>query len=192
MSIRRQFPIRNQTLLNLVRKQLPPKNEINLVLGIVIFVVHTWSIKNFLYKIPSFLLYTSPTDIFAILCYMMAFALLESLVVITGMVVLSTILPHPWLRDGFAYKGFVIVSVFTIASIWLQRTIGGEFPAKTFFWVLGLIILSTVTVLCFLMSKLPLLQKIALEIEERINIMLYIYVPLGLIGIVVIIIRNIF
>jgi hypothetical protein len=36
------------------------------------------------------------------------------------------------------------------------------------------------------------LQKVLLDIQDRISIMLYVYVPLGLVSILVVIFRNLF
>lgn len=60
---------------------------------------------------------------------MMAFAFLESLLVTGVLVMLSAILPPKWLRDGFVFKGFILIGMATIAAIILQRTLQGELPS---------------------------------------------------------------
>lgn len=175
--------------MNVFKKRLPARNEINLVMGVVIFAVHTWSIRNFLYKIPSFLLYTTPMDTFAIFCYMMAFALLESFAVTVGLLFLAAVLPLNWLREGFAYKGFVMVFVFTAASIWLQGNVQNQFPPKSLLYTLILIVFLGILILSWLIHKIPQLQKIVIDIEDRIGIMQYVYIPLGLLGLVIVVIR---
>lgn len=172
-------------------KRLPAPNEINLVLGVIIFAVHTWSVRSFLYRIPSFLLYTNPFEIFSIFCYMMAFALLESLIVMMGLLLLAAVLPGHWLKEGFAYKGFVIILACASASIWLQGNVNNQFPPKALLYTLMLIVFLGILIFLWLVYKLPSLQRFVLMLEDRIAIMRYVYVPLGLLGIVVVVIRNI-
>ena len=100
-----------------IRTRLPSGHEILLVFGVVAFAVFGWSIRGFLYKLPAFTLYFGAGANLAVLAYMMAFALLESVLVVGFLVALSAILPSGWLRSGFAYKAFLIVVVATAAMI---------------------------------------------------------------------------
>ena len=67
--------------INFIKKRLPERNEFYAVLGIVIFVVFGWSMRGFLYEVPSFINYFRVGQILAIFAYMMGFALLESFLV---------------------------------------------------------------------------------------------------------------
>jgi len=178
--------------LNIFRRRLPQKSEIIWVFGVVIFAVHSWSIREFLYKVPAFLLYYSIGDVYSVFSYMMAFALLESAVVTALLVASAWILPSKLLREGFAYKGFLAILVASILSIWFQGVLTNQYPANNLLFVSSGIAVSVFVLLAFLFQKVGFLQRIALNLTNRLGIMAYLYVPLGLIGFLVYILRSLF
>ncbi len=185
--------------LGLIVKRLPAQTDILSVLNVVVFVLFGWSIRGFLFEIPSFLLYMGLGDISAILFYMMAFALLESVLVTGGLVILSMLLPSNWLKSGFRYKGFLIVLVATIGFIlfqgyykvgFFQNLIQNDYspfqPILTGF-IVGIVGLIG---LLLLFHHSPWLQKYLTKFVDQFSVFSYLYVPLGVIGILVVFVRN--
>jgi len=74
---------KNQMKLNFFKERLPSNADMFTVLGVVVFIVHSWSVRGFLFKLPSFMLYLSVWDILSVFSYMMAFALLEAMLVMS-------------------------------------------------------------------------------------------------------------
>ena len=181
-------------ILNFFRRRLPDRREIYTVLGVVVFVVHSWSVRGFFHEVPSFLLYFKIGQILAIFSYMMAFALLESLLVTFGLSLLSLILPGKWFKTGFIYKSFITVVVGAIAMLWLENTImslNNTFPPmELLLKALGLTLGVWVLLLLAFHYTRPL-QKAILFVSDRVSVLAYLYVPLGALGLLVVIIRNI-
>ena len=121
---------------------------------------------------------------------MMAFAFLESLLVTGALVLLSAILPSKWLRDGFVFKGLIIIGMATIAAIILQRTLQGELPSTPILTLVWFTPLIWTIVFIILAQRKPRVRRILLDIAERISIMLFLYVPIGVISLLVVTIRN--
>ena len=116
---------------------------------------------------------------------MMAFAFLESLLVTSVLVTSSAILPYKWLSDGFTYKGFILMVMATIAAVILQRTLQGELPTLpvlTLIWFTSLVWSAVIIIVA---QRKPHIQDILINIAERLSIMLFLYVPLGVISLVV-------
>jgi hypothetical protein len=132
------------------------------------------------------------TEIIAIFSYMMAFALIESFLVIACLLVASMILPEKWLRDGFSYKGFLIVLIGSIASILYQSFLGSELPDPVLYylWAGILVILSVGLILLF--HFVNRLQIALASIAERFTVFAYLYIPIGFLGLAVVIFRNLF
>jgi hypothetical protein len=120
---------------------------------------------------------------------MMAFALLESLTVTGILVLLGALLPSKWLRDGFALKGFVTLVVFSITSIVFQNFLE-NYPSATILTLAVVIPLSIVVLLLFVIRSFPKLQAILLNIEDRVLIMLFLYIPIGILSLVVVVYQN--
>ena len=117
---------------------------------------------------------------------MMAFAFLESFLVAATLVLLSVILPSNWLRDGFVYKGLIAIVMATIAAIVLQRTLQGQYPALPILTLIWFTPLAWTVVFIILAQRKPRFQSILQDIAERISIMLFIYIPIGLLSLVVV------
>jgi len=187
--------------LGVMRKKVPVRAEVLSVFNVLIFVVFGWSIRGFLFEIPSFLLYLSLGDMAAVVFYMMAFAFLECILLTGGLVLVSMILPSNWFKTGFAYKGFLIILVATTGFIlfqgyykvgFFQNLINNDYsPFRPVLIgvVIGLIALAG---LFWLFHNRPRLQKYLSNFIEQFSVFSYIYVPLGVIGILVVFVRNVF
>jgi hypothetical protein len=123
---------------------------------------------------------------------MMAFALLESVVITALLVICAWILPSKLLKEGFAYKGFLAILVTSILSIWFQGTLTNQYPANNLLFASSGIAVVVFVLLVFLFQKVGFLQKIALNFADRLGIMAYLYIPLDLIGFLVYILRSLF
>ena len=179
--------------------RIPARRELREVFDVVLFSVFGWSIRGFLYKIPAFTLYFGLKNNLAILCYMLAFALLESLVVTAVLMVIGTLLPSRFLKEGFAYKGFLIILVASVALILFQSYYHINFfynilAADYSFippFIVGLVVSAAFLIALFwIFQQRPRFQKYLLSLVEQFGVFTYVYVPLGLIGLIVVIIRN--
>ena len=176
--------------MDFLKRNLPLWNEIQIVFGLLVFAVFSWSIRGFLFKLSSFLLYYKLGDIFGIFAYMMAVALLESTVILLVLLLLAFLLPGKWFSDGFSYKASLLILVMGIAMIFLQSTLTFKLPSMRSLAALGGISIISWLVLIVLTVKVKRFKVILDSILERISIFLYIYPPLGCIGLIVVFVRN--
>jgi hypothetical protein len=129
-------------------------------------------------------------EILSIFAYMMSVALLESIAFTVLLVLLSAILPSSWLRDGFAYKGFVIVVIAAAASILFQRFLPDDYPSTLMLAASTIVPILLVITLIAVSRTFPRLRSLLLDIQDRISIMLFIYIPIGILSLVVVLFRN--
>jgi len=177
-----------------VQGLLPPGREILAVLGAVVFAVHSWSVGGFLYKLPSLLLKYRTGEILVVFCYHMAFAFLESLCVTAVLLGMSALLPAGLLRTGFVYKGLLVLIAGCAAAIFLQysyvsESFAFEGAGRGLFWArvaagflifLGLYAASTRSVR---------MQKALTWLAEQISVMLFVYLPLDVVGLLTVGVR---
>jgi len=178
--------------MNISKRRLPPWSEIQIVFGLLIFAVFSWSIRGFLYKLSAFLLYDGLGDIFGIFSYMMGIALLESAIIMLVLLFLAVILPKGWFRDGFAYKASLLTLVVGGTMIYLQSILNFRLPPVRTLTVISVLPLAVWLVLVFLAMKVRRFRVILDFILDRVSVFLYLYVPLGIIGLVVVVFRNLF
>jgi len=173
-------------------RRFPTRIEIFAVFGAAVFFVYTWSIRGFLYKIPSFVLYFSIGEILAVFSYMMAFALLESVLVTGGLVLLGFFLPGIFLRQGFTYKGFLALLVGAVTMIFFQGALKNETMDFVLFYKgagLAILILAGLIVL---IEKIKFFKQAVNYVVDGVAVFTYLYVPLGVISLAVVVIRNLF
>jgi hypothetical protein len=175
------------------KKHLPPRQDLLPVFGTVLFPVFSWSIIWFFQKMPGWQPFLSIWDILSILAYGLAFALLESLAVLGLVLILAAILPARVLRAHFVPLGSTLVLGLTFWAIVFQLIFdpvinywsGGEF-ALWFGMALVFIILTML-----LVHRSGQIQGIVTALADRLTVFVYLYVFLGLLGVVVVAVRNI-
>ena len=161
------------------------------VLGVVVFAVHTWSVRGFLYSVPSFILKYSAGDVLVIFCYHMAFALLETLCVTLLLVLLAALLPAKLLRGGFVHKGTLLVLEAAVAAIFLQYSFyygrfAFEGKGRAAFLekaIGGLAVLAVIYLWSFRSNGF---QKVLSRVAETTWIMPFIYFPIDAVSVLVV------
>jgi hypothetical protein len=176
--------------LDSIQKRFPRRYDMLAVFGVAVFVCYSWTLLGFLNKLSSFLLYFTLGEIANILAFMMAFALVESLVLTAILILLSAILPSGWLREGFAFKGFVIVMIATVTSILFQNILEDNFPHPLVLLLFILIPIGLAVTLIALVRSAPKIHSLINNIQDRVLIMLFVYVPLGVLSLMFVLYRN--
>ena len=178
--------------MGIFKSRLPDRHDVFIVLSAILVAVFSWSIRGFLFVFPSIVMRYAVAEVVAIFSYMMAFAFMESLLIMGCLVFASIILPKMWFREGFSYKGFLVVLVGSIAFIRYQTFLGAELPEmKTIFLWAGELFFGLIF-LILLFHFVQRLQAILVSVAERFTVFAYLYIPLGFLGLVVVIIRNLF
>jgi hypothetical protein len=174
--------------MSFIKNRFPDRRDSTLVFSAAVFAVFTWTVRGFIYQVPSFILYFGVWDVFGILALQFTFALLESAFVAGLFILFGALLPAKWLKTGFGYKGFITVVVAAIAFIYLKGAMTNQ-PTVQFF-----VTTFVVTFLAWLGLILAAhfwnrFQRLVLDLADRLSIFLYIYLPLGLLSVVVVMIR---
>jgi len=172
--------------LDTFKKILPSYLDVFQVLAAALFVVHSWSLRAFFYKVPSFQLYMNIGQIGSVFAYMMAYAFLESLVLTAGLVVVSMLLPGKWYRKGFCYKGFVTIFVGAISAILLQNSISNQYMGMNALLKWGLVTLAVIIILNGLAHFLSPVRRGLTFLVEQISVMFYLFMPIGFISLLVV------
>ncbi len=174
--------------VDLFNHRLPTRNEIFLALSMAAFLVFTWSLRALFFNFPAFMLSYTIGEILVIAAYMLAFALLETLAVMLVVLPLAIILPGGLLKEGFSYKTSFFFIAFAIISIHLQYMMTNQ--PKISFLALELgraLILWLVPVL--LVRFVSTIRRIVMDVLDRLTIFSYIYLPLGVISLLVVTVR---
>jgi hypothetical protein len=178
-----------------LKAKLPSRREALAVFAVIVFIVYSWAMYRTFWWVPSWLEYLSIWSILIIIAYVMAFALFESLAMMGLMVLLSLILPRRAFKDQFIVQGSALSVVLGLGAFLLQRDVGVIYQLEleqTFLYP-ALILVGVILMVyfsSFVFRKMPALSRLALVVAERMTVFVYLYVPLGLIGLLVVVLRN--
>ena len=177
------------------RARLPSRQKVFPVFSVIVFVVFSWTLVREFFQVPSWLKYMNVGDIMVITAYVLAFALFESLLVLGFLLLLSLVFPVKIFRDKFIAQGCMLVLVAGLGAVLLQENINlvyhlkiRELSTYPLVILLGLVIL--VFALAFVFDRLSAIPRLLTVIADRMTVFAYLYVPLGLISLVVVILRN--
>jgi hypothetical protein len=160
--------------------------------AVTAFFVHSWSIRGFLHELPSFINYFSTAPIMAILAYMMATALVESALVTIVLVGIGTVLPRKWFSEAFARSSFITTLVGAIAMLKLEDALlvdTRSLPACSFYLTWAMVSIGSLIILLVLVYKVRPLHDGIQFLVERISLLGYLYIFIGLVAFVVVVIR---
>ena len=168
------------------RKQLVP------VYAVAVAVIYGWSMLRFFWRLPSLLNYSTVGDIGIIFSYLIAVNFFESLAVVSVPVIFSLILPRKWFYDQFITMGVLLVSLGLGYMIFVESHINEveAFPYTLFQWM-PLVFLAILVFVLFV-GRIAFLKRVLEDISERFEIFLFISIPISVIAILVVLIRNIF
>lgn len=178
--------------MDIYKERLPSLQQAVLVWAVCAFPVFSWAIYQFLEQMPGWLTYLAIWDVLSIFAYVQAFALVESLLIVLALVVLAAMLPGRLLRNHFVSLSTAILILTTLWVLAAQYNDGvlRVLPMRTLVLLLGAYVVSII-VAFVLVHRYPSLRKGAIALAERFSVLLYLYVPVGLIGLIVVILRNI-
>lgn len=150
-----------------------------------------------LYQIPSWLLSHSKNGLFSLSVYVFSFALLESLIVMGFVLLLSLALPKPLFRERFVAQGSLVVLASTfwavIAQLYREKIIQSSINEIIVYIIIYVLSLLLITILArYLLGRFRRVGSWIVIFAERTTVFAWIYIPLGIVSVIVVFFRNIF
>lgn len=182
-------------LLRKLKSRLPDKGAIIPVFSTLLFFVASWAVYRALWWLPSWLDYLNLWDVSIVLAYTLAYALLESAMLTGVFLLLALILPEHFFKEQFLSQGAALAGLFSLGALLVQRRIGVIFDLALVALIAApLLILAgglfLILATAYLFRRFPRLRIFIEGLAERMTIFAYLYIPLGLIGVGVVIVRN--
>ncbi len=162
-----------------------------------VFFIYSWALYRAAWYLPSWLFYLNVKNILILVAYILAFCLFESVVMAAFLSFLSILLPSKYFKERFTTQGSSLAAVMSISAILAQRKIGLVYDLDP-----RLLMASPFVILMFIFAailgsyaifrKFKTLTRWVNALAERMTVFTYIYVPLGFIGVIVVLLRNLF
>ncbi len=174
-------------------EKIPKPQKLSPVYAIVVLMVYSWTILWFFWKLSSWSAFLRMDEIFIIFAYSISVNFIESLLVFSLLVGVSLLLPKKWFHDQFVARGTALVLLglgylMYIASLLQQKA---DFP-RTFILRSSIPVLAAIVLLVYFSAKVGFVRTLLEEIANRAVIFLYITLPVSIISVIIVILRNLF
>ena len=177
-----------------IKEKLPTRQEITPVYSIILFITFTSMLFLVFWVLPSWLGDTDFMRILTMTAYVLFYALLESAVVLFGIILLAILLPARYFKDNFVAQGSALVVLISIGAYFLQKNISFIYTMRFSFvflipFALLAIVLLLVFILLYTFNSSEWLKALVESFAERMTVFSYIYLPLGLLCTVIVIFK---
>ena len=174
-----------------ITEKIPKLQDIAPVYAVIVMMIYPWTLTRYFWKLSSWILFASVGDLAAYFAYMVVVNLLESILILLVPLAMSIVLPRKWFYDRFKTRSVALVLFGLGFLIYLNRNLHADapFPLTLVRWIpmAGVAIL----VLVFLVDQVGFLRRVLDELASRLTIFLYISIPVSVIALLVVVIRNI-
>jgi hypothetical protein len=177
--------------LDIFKRRRLSSRDLFLSFGAIAFPVHVWAIINILYILPAWLLRFSIWELAGAIGYPLVDALLESSLLWIGLIVLGYILPRKWLADRFVALSSVLAWLLAAWAV-LAHFIYKIIQQLGLEQVLpGLLLVAfSFCIVYWLVQRSGRLEHRIIKLTQGLEVLAYFYVIFDLLGLVVVILRN--
>jgi hypothetical protein len=150
------------------------------------FPIHVWAIIIMFRSVPAWLFYMSQSDFIASIAYHLTFTIFETLLAFAILLAMGFLIPRRWTPEPFLTLSSVLIVELSIMAIVFQQLVL-QYASLRWMAVSCLIILAASL---FIIPKIPKLQQITSILAERLTILTFLYVFFDVIGVIIVILRN--
>lgn len=177
--------------------RMPRRGELLPVYSTLLFLSGSWALYRFAWYLPSWMEYLSVPSLLVMAAYTLGYVLLESAVMLGLVVLVSLAFPRSVFRSQFVAVGCTLALALGAGAVLVQRRVSiiydweiWQVAAYSAAVLVGVVLL--ILLVAWLYRRFPRLLSLVNSLAERMTIFAYLYVPLGIIGLAVVIIRNLF
>lgn len=178
-----------QTLLN----RLPLTRDIIPVYAVIAFLIQAWTIGVFFGQLASFSSFLSISEILTVFAYRIAESFVECLLVLGILIMVAFILPARSFRNVFVVRGTAIALSLlgSIILFWKRFETDPGVLMADYIQIWTVVALLLASLVSYASTKIISLSDFFNWFSERMVVFLYILLPLSVISIIVVLIRNI-
>jgi len=173
--------------------RLPLFKDIIPVYAVIAFMIQVWAIGVLFQQLPSWSNFLSINEILAVVAYRIAESFMECLLVLGILLVMSFILPPRFFRNVFVVRGaaFVMCLLGSIILFWkrFDSDPGVLMVDYIQFWTAGALLLASL--FSYASAKIRAVSDFMDWVSDRMIVFLYILMPLSVVSLIMVLIRNV-
>ncbi len=177
--------------MGILSHRFPSFREILDVFMVCVFTIFMWSIINILREMPAWILRLKTWDLIGVIAYTQAFALVESLIVLLIMIFIGSVLPARLFRARFVALGSLVV---LLTSAWVGIAHFADDAVRLWgkreFLLAFMGYLISIGIPYIFILRSERIERLLRSVVNRLYILSLAYVLGGVLGLIVVIIRN--
>jgi hypothetical protein len=175
-----------------IKHRLPSWAEMLPVYSVILFCSYTYGLMVFAYNVPSWILMVPLGEILGYFSYGMVLFFLDTLPQLVLVLAMAALLPRPWFLNDFAAVGSVVAGVLFFWITIVQLAFGSLVTMLTPRFVASLAVAFLIHLVSMVVAvkRLPLIRKAVLWLSSSTGLFVYLYGFLTVVGLVVVLIRN--
>jgi hypothetical protein len=182
-------------ILQVLSGRLPVKSSLYNIYALIVTLVFSWTLLASFWTLPSWLFYLNLGQVASVYAYALTFDFIESVLLLAGFILFSLVLPAAWWREKFISRSAMLLIVGMASVILSAFQFRDPDSFQQFVAVNGIWWLVTIGIalpLVWLAGRARWLGRTLEVIADRCIIFLFIYIPLTIFSIVVVVARNVF
>jgi hypothetical protein len=178
--------------LAIFKNRLVSKQEIYYTFVACSFPVYLWTFYKIFNQIPAWITKLNVGEVASVSAYAVAFSLFESLILCLLFLILAGILPERIFRRKFVAHVMMIMLVSAVWAVIAQfnySDVYGWTFADLLPWLV--IYLFSILLIYFLVQRFERFSRFVYRFVQRISVLATLYILVGVIGLIVVVLRNI-
>jgi hypothetical protein len=174
---------------------MPDRSAVLSVFSVLVCLLYSWTLFASFFALPSWIFFLDLVQLAALYSYSFVLNFIESIFALIIVLVLELV----WIsvpgvrREDFRPRTIMYILVFLVSSVIRLHNFKGyeemaEFlDGETIWWVITFL---TAIVMALVAPRITWLRALLEEFADRTIVFLYIYLPLSLISLVIVVVRN--
>jgi len=156
------------------------------------FPIYIWTFYKIFNQIPAWIIKLNIWEVASVSAYAVAFSLFESLLLCLFFLIIGGILPERFFRKKFVAH---VMMMMMVSSIW--AVIAQFSYSEVYGWTFAELLpwlsvyLFSIFIIYFLVQRFDQLANVVHRVVQGISVLATLYIFVGVIGLVIVIIRNI-
>ena len=183
-------------LVKLFLGRLPDSKSILGVYAIIVTLVYSWTLFTSFYKLPSWMFYLTISQILSVYAYSFSIDLVESVIALIGVLFLEfTIFLALRNREEFQARSIILAvvvlgtSMLRLALFQSYEDINAFLGGEVLWWAIAI---PLGLILAVFIPKIRVVRNILEGFAERATVFVYIYIPLSLVSLIAVLVRNVY
>jgi len=174
-----------------LRRGWPTLGQLTPVYAVIVVLVFSWSLYRFFWRFPSWAFFATAGEIAVILAYMTSVNVLESLLVLLTPIVMSVLLPENWFHSRFVSRSVSLVALALAFLMYLDSQLQTYAPFPLELYRAAPLAGVAVLWLVFVIDRVAILRRAVEALADRATVFLYVSIPLSLLAVATVLIRNV-